>query len=416
MGRVHLRAPLETRDINERRRIAVKLKRYVLGCYAIWVAFLITAYYGLPGLRLETWSLISLSGVIAIVAGTVLNRPVRKAPWFVLAAAQASFAAGQLSFLIAAKLGVVLPFPSFADALYLLTFPLYAIAFLIFIKCRSPDKDRRSLIDALTLTAGLALLSWTFLIRPYVHNPDLDGLQKIVAIAYPLGEVLTLALIVRLLAPGTGRTRCVELLTLGSFGCLVSDVAFDAVQLHGTFHNGTIIDLGWALFYTAWGAASLHPTMATLTEPVPRQQGEVSPSRLALLMLASLIAPVVLLITVPKGRTSDVSVIAVFSAVLYLLVLTRLWDAAASHRRGLDRERVLRQTGLSLVTAGDVPAVAATVKDAVDALLGADARGNAVLQVRIDGTLRAVDRGIGPTRGRQLGQLAESWLSLAVGT
>ena len=82
--------------------------------------------------------------------------------------------------------------------------------------------------------------------------------------------------------------------------------------------------------------------MATLTEPVPRQQGEVSPGRLALLMLASLIAPVVLLITVPKGPTSDVSVIAVFSAILYLLVLTRLWDAAASHRRALDRERVLR--------------------------------------------------------------------------
>jgi len=395
----------------------VKLKRYVLGCYTIWVVFLIAAYYGLPALRIETWGLISLSGVIAIVAGTVLNRPLRKAPWFVLAAAQASFAAGQLSFLIAAKVGVVLPFPSFADALYLLTFPLYAVAFLIFIKCRSPDKDRRSLIDALTLTAGLALLSWTFLIRPYVHNPDLDGLQKIVAIAYPLGDVLTLALITRLLAPGSGRTRCVQLLTLGSFGCLVSDVAFDAVQLHGTFHNGTIIDLGWALFYTAWGAASLHPTMATLTERVPRQQGEVSPSRLALLMLASLIAPVVLLTSVPKGPTSDVSVIAVFSAVLYLLVLTRLWDAAASHRRALDRERVLRETGLSLVTAADVPAVAAIVKDAVDALLGAHAQGDALLQVRIDGRLRpATGDGTEPPPTDQLGELAEDWLPRVTGT
>jgi diguanylate cyclase (GGDEF)-like protein/PAS domain S-box-containing protein len=394
----------------------VKLKRYVLGCYAIWVVFLIAAYYGLPGLRIETWGLISLSGVVAIVAGIALNHPARKAPWLVLAAAQASFAAGQLSFLIAAKLGVVLPFPSFADALYLLTFPLYAVAFLIFIKCRSPDKDRRSLIDALTLTAGLALLSWTFLIRPYVHNPDLGGLQKIVAIAYPLGDVLTLALIVRLLAPGTGRTRCVQLLTLGSFGCLVSDVAFDAVQLHGTFHNGTIIDLGWALFYTAWGAASLHPTMATLTEPVPRQQGEVSPSRLALLMLASLIAPVVLLITVPKGPTSDVSVIAVFSAILYLLVLTRLWDAAASHRRALDRERVLRQTGLSLVTAADVPAVAGTVKAAVGALLGAHAQGDALLEVRVDGRLRpATASGDAPPADR-LSELAESWLPQVIGT
>jgi diguanylate cyclase (GGDEF)-like protein/PAS domain S-box-containing protein len=393
------------------------LKRYVLSCYAVWVAFLIAAYYGLPALRLETWSLISLSGVIAIVAGVALNRPARKAPWLILAAAQASFAAGQLSFLIAAKRGVVLPFPSFADALYLLTFPLYAIAFLIFIRCRSPDKDRRSLIDALTLTAGLALLSWTFLIRPYVHNADLDGLQKIVAIAYPLGDVLTLALIARLLAPGTGRTRCVQLLTLGSFGCLVSDVAYDTVQLHGMFHNGTIIDLGWALFYAAWGAASLHPTMTTLTEPVPRLQGEVSPTRLALLMLASLIAPVVLLTSVPKGPTSDVSVIAVFSAILYLLVLTRLWDAAASHRRALDRERVLRQTGLSLVTAGDVPAVAATVKNAVGALLGQHAQGDALLEVRIDGKLRpAGARGAEPAPTDWLSDLAESWLPRLTGT
>ena len=395
----------------------MKLRRYVLGCYAIWVALLIALYYGLSGLRIETWSLISLSGVVAIVAGTFLNHPARKTPWLVLAAAQASFAAGQLSFLIAARLGVVLPFPSFADALYLLTFPLYAVGLLIFIKCRSPDKDRRSLIDALTLTAGLALLSWTFLIRPYVHNPDLTDLQKIVAIAYPLGDVLTLALIVRLLAPGAERTRCVQFLILGSLGCLVSDVAFDWVQLHGIFRNGSIIDLGWALFYTAWGASALHPTMARLTEPVPRQQEEVSPGRLALLMLASLIAPVVLLTTVHGDPTSDVSVIAVFSAILYLLVLTRLWDAAASHRRALNRERVLREAGLSLVTAADLPAVASTVKDAVRALLGDNAQGDALLEVRIDGKLRAAAAGAAqPPQADQLGQLAESWLPLVTGT
>ena len=177
-----------------------------------------------------------------------------------------------------------------------MTYPLYAVGLLIFIYWRSPDKDRRSLIDALTLTAGLALLSWTFLIRPYVHNPGLSVLQKSVAIAYPLGDVLTLALLAQAARAGIqGRTRCVQLLTLGAVGCLLSDVAFDWVQLHGTFHNGTIIDLGWALFYTAWGASALHPTMTRLTEPVPRQQEEVSPGRLAVLMLASLIAPVVLL-------------------------------------------------------------------------------------------------------------------------
>ena len=73
---------------------------------------------------------------------------------------------------------------------------------LIFVRWRTPDRDRRSLIDALTLTVGLALLSWIYLILPYVHNPALSSLQTSVAIAYPLGDVLVLAMLARLLAPG----------------------------------------------------------------------------------------------------------------------------------------------------------------------------------------------------------------------
>ena len=224
-----------------------------------------------------------------------------------------------------------------------------------------------------------------------------------------------LALLARLLAPGTGGARSVQLLTVGAVACLLSDAAYGAIQLHGTFRNGTIIDLGWALFYCAWGAAALHPTMTRLTDPVPRQQVEVSPVRLAALMLASLIAPLMLLTVVPKTPGSDVGVIAVFSAVLYLLVLTRLWDAAASHRRALDRERVLRQASLSLVTTADVSQVAAAVQVAVDALLHGQSQGDALLGVQTDGTLLAVNTG-SVAQGRQLGQLAETWLSLVKGT
>ena len=129
-------------------------RRHVLGGYTAWVALLIVVYYGLACLRVAAWGLIGLSGVAAIVAGVILNRPSRKAPWLLLAAAQASFAAGQVSFLIAQLIGTQLPFPSFADVLYLLTYPLYAAGLLIFIWWRTPDRDRRSLIDALTLTAG----------------------------------------------------------------------------------------------------------------------------------------------------------------------------------------------------------------------------------------------------------------------
>ncbi len=391
-------------------------KRYVLSGYAAWTALLIVIYYGLGSLRVTAWALISFSGVAAIATGLALNRPARKAPWILLAAGLSCFAGGQLSFLIAKQLQVTLPFPSFADVLYLSCYPLYAVALLMFIYWRTPDGDLRSLIDALTLTAGLGLLSWTFLIQPYVSNQTLSGLQKAVAIAYPLGDVLMLALLARLLAPGITRgLRSVQLLTAGAVACLASDTAYGAIQLHGTFRNGTVVDLGWALFYSAWGAAALHPTMARLTDPVPRQQVEVSPPRLAVLMLASLIAPVVLLTAVPPGAGSDVPVIAVFSGVLYLLVLTRLWDAAASHRRALDRERVLRRVSLSLVTAADEAQVAAVVKDAVRALLHRHSQGDALLGVQVDGALLAVSNSKDQDHGRQLGQLAETWLPLVRG-
>ena len=52
----------------------MKLKRYVLGCYAIWVVLLIAVYYALPGLHVETWGLISLSGVAAIILLTCGGR------------------------------------------------------------------------------------------------------------------------------------------------------------------------------------------------------------------------------------------------------------------------------------------------------------------------------------------------------
>jgi len=384
----------------------------VLAGYFVWVTLLAAVYYGLPSLRVEAWGLIGLSGVAAIVAGVVINRPARKAPWLLLAGANLSFTAGQVSFLVLTQIvAAQVPFPSFADVLYLVTYPLYAAGLLIFIWWRTPDRDRRSLIDALILTVGLALLSWMYLILPYVHNPGLSWLQKSVAISYPLGDVLVLAMIARLLVPGTGRNRSVYLLTLGTVGMLASDAVFGLLQLYGSFRSGTIVDLGWAVFYGAWGAAALQPSMSELTRPVSRQHAETSPARLTVLMLASLVAPTVLFIQSLTGRNHDDSVIAVFSAVLYLLVLSRLWDVAASHRRALGRERAVRLAGASLASATTVPEAATTVRGAAIALLDPRSPGEALLVMRDGATVRAVGTtGDDSPRMNQLAAFTEAYL------
>jgi diguanylate cyclase (GGDEF)-like protein/PAS domain S-box-containing protein len=389
-----------------------------MAAYAAWMTLLLLAYYTLPGIRVAVWGVLALSGVAAIGVGVILNRPTRRAPWLLLAAANLSFAVGQLSFLVVTQVRhEAVPFPSLDDLFYLATYPLYAVGLLIFIRRRSAGYDRRSLLDALTLTVGLALLSWVFLIVPYVNNASLTWLQKAVAIAYPLGDVLVLAMLARLLAPGAWRSRALQLLTLGSVGLLASDVAFGAIQLYGTFRVGTLTDLGWAVFYAAWGAAALHPTMTELTQPVTRPRAPSSAVRLTLIMLASLIAPAVLLAEAVQHRVHNAGVIAVSSALLYILVLSRLADVAAALRRTLTRAQILRLAGAALAAAATVEQAASAVRSGVVSLIGHRQPMTAAFAVREGSTLRLVgappDEPPVPTE-LPAGQ-GDSWLALLNG-
>src|SRR5579859_211506 len=379
--------------------------------YAAWMACLITVYYSVPSVRIVTWGVMGASGVAAIIAGTVINQPARRLPWFFLAGANLSFAAGEIIFVLLTHLlhGKV-PYPSIADVFYLAAYPLYAAGLIIFVRWRTAGRDRRSLLDALTITAGLALLSWIFLIQPYAQSSALSWLQKTFSIAYPLGDVLVLTMLLRLLAPGSGRSRSVQLLTLGSLGLLVSDVLFGLIQLHGTWHIGTPVDIGWAFFYGAWGAAALHPSMVELTQPVSgRQTG--SPLRLVFLMFASLIAPAVLFVESRGGRPRDAAVIAVFSAVLYMLVLSRLADVATSYLRAQARERSLREAGVWLAAVTTVNDVASVAADAVHSLIGPRSPHSGLLAVRDGETLLPVAAAGNPAR-IEPPPLPQSWISM----
>ena len=381
-----------------------------MAAFTAWMVLLAVVHYAVPGLRTEVWGLLGLSSVLAILAGIKINRPVSALPWLLLAAGNLCFAAGQFGVQVVIEVqGKTEPFPSFADVLYLLTYPIYGAGLYIFIRWRTAGSDRRSLLDALTLTAGLSLLSWLYLILPDAGDHSFTPLQKWVAIGYPLGDLLILAMLARLLAPGFWRARSLQLLAVGTIATLASDLAYSVIQLRGTFYDGTAVDLGWVVFYFTWGAAALHPTMADLTRPVPQRRTEISVLRLATLLLASLIAPVLLLIQSLRDKNHYDSVIAVFSAIIYLLVVSRLWDVAASLRRVLYRERAVRLAGAALASAVTVQDAATAVEYAATDLLGPWQSGQppreVLVVIREDGVLRTA--GGGHSRVREL---ADAWL------
>nr|WP_244376336.1 aminotransferase class I/II-fold pyridoxal phosphate-dependent enzyme [Streptomyces ficellus] len=360
--------------------------------YVLFVIPLTVVYLTVPARHTSAWAMIGLAGVAAILIGIRIHRPARRWPWLMLAAANLTFTAGDTTYnILEASFGQVNPFPSLADVFYLSTYPLFAAGFFGFIRYRTESRDLASLLDALILTSGLALLSWVHLINPLTEAGGDTWIQQAVAIAYPLGDVLILAMMVRLLTLGGTRGRAVQLLAIGTFGILTSDVLYGLLQLQGTWRVGTYMDLGWVVFFTAWGLAALHPSMVRLTERVPQPGPGIAKRRLAFLAGASLIAPVMLLVEALLGSVRDAAVIAVFSAVMFLLVMARLRELVSEHRRAVARERSLRVAAASLVGAMTPRDVARCVEDAATTLFGPGVQHEAVLlAVDADRRLRPV--------------------------
>ncbi|MFH8712435.1 aminotransferase class I/II-fold pyridoxal phosphate-dependent enzyme [Streptomyces zaomyceticus] len=347
------------------------LRRWTL-LYLLVVTLLTVAYLEFPSRHTVLWALIGLGGVVAILVGVHLHQPSRRWPWLVLAAANLAFVGGDTAYnALEAFFGQTRPFPSVADALYLVTYPLFAIGLFGFIRYRAVGRDLGVVLDALILTAGLALLSWVNLITPLARSDEMSWTEKAISIAYPLGDVLMLAMLARLLVPGGLRSRSVQLLTLGTCGILASDVIYGTLQLRGTWQVGTAWDLGWVVFFTAWGLAALHPSMTGLTERAPEPSPRVAERRLALLAGASLVAPALLLFqSLRDDRDQDIAVIAIFSALMFLLVLARLWGMMNDHDKAEARERSLRVAAASLVAALSPREVAGAVETASATLFG----------------------------------------------
>ena len=113
------------------------------------------------------------------------------------------------------------------------------------------------------------------------------------------------------------------------------------------------------------------------------------------ILVASLVPTIYLFVrSFLHGDASD-AVVAVVAGVLYLLMLSRLWDVASFQRRAMVRERTLRMAGAALASATSAEEIAAAVQHAATALVsqpepGSRERVTGLLAVRRDGRLRAV--------------------------
>ncbi|HZD73120.1 MAG TPA: sensor histidine kinase [Actinomycetota bacterium] len=332
--------------------------------YLLVGAVLAVVYYLVPPAsgQLVVLPAIGFFSVVAIVVGIRLNRPGPALPWWLFAAALTLYALGDTFY---ATRGRGLPhataaFPSSIDLFYLAFYPFLLVGLGMIIRSRTAGRDAASLIDATIISTGLALVAWVFLILPYLRDPALSTVQRLVMVLYPLADMLVVAAVLRL-AIGSGRRSPAWAILTGSLAALIAgDLLFGLRQLAGTWQNGGPIDLTWMALRVGLGVAALHPSMPSLAEPLPVTV-RLPRGRLVLITGASLIAPAVLVIQSVRGEPLDVPVVAGGSAVLFVLALARMSGLAGEV--ALQQERKQAMQSVLRVTEAERSRLAAELHD-----------------------------------------------------
>ncbi len=342
---------------------------------------LVAAIFALPRDHTYLWGAMGICSTLAIVVGVAKNKPARRAPWILIAIAQFAFITGGIAYDVLTKvLHENNPFPSIANVFYLVAYPVLAIGLFLMVRAQSRERNIGAVLDSLIVTVGLALLSWIYLIEPFVRAAQLTFLTKAVSMAYPLGDVVILYMLARLLLGGARRNTSVTLLSAAGIGFLTADSIYRWSQLQGNPTVGGRTALGVVAFFVLGATAALHPSMREVTEKQPSRP--LSPTSLVAISVSTLVAPALLVVrSILNPRVDDGALIGTVSALLFILVMLRITGLAQNRAALAQREHILRDLGERLVGTTELNEVVSVSLSAVAAIVG-DSSGACLLTQR----------------------------------
>ncbi|GAA1635659.1 putative bifunctional diguanylate cyclase/phosphodiesterase [Actinoplanes couchii] len=238
--------------------------RHLWWIYLVLASSAAAAYVLLPFTPATRWIYVVLNCVapVATWVGIQRNSPQRRRGWQIIVAGLALSGVGDVIFAAYTASGVMPPFPSVADGLYLGAH-LAIAGGAAMLAARS---GRTAFLDSAVLLAPFASIAWLLVVNPILAG-DETLLARIIAITVPASTLvvvycaLALALGVELRAPG------VRWLLAGLIAWFVSDAFYTHQSLTGTYTEGKLIDLGWMAMPILIATAGLHPSMV---HTVPR--------------------------------------------------------------------------------------------------------------------------------------------------
>ncbi len=216
------------------------------------------------------------------------------------------------------------PFPSIADAFYLIDLPIFVWSMLLFIRQQNPARDVAGLVDAAIVATVTGMLAWLYIIRPTVVSSSAPLLERAIGMAYPKLDVLLFTMAARLLLRGARRPAAHVFLTVAVLCLTLGDALYNFLNvLPGLPLNIEPYYVLWMAWYLLAAVALLHPSIAD--RPTIEQDAvNVDRSRLVLLGTVALVIPVVFAVEGARHDVPGVAVIVGASVLLFSLVMARM--------------------------------------------------------------------------------------------
>ncbi len=325
----------------------------------LWLIFLALGALGLLAFALtpsQGWQdivylVVVGCGPLAILYGVRRHRPMLVAPWYWMAGGLTLLFIGDAIYAWYEDVAGTDPFPSIADVFFLAAYPALAYGIHLLVRARERRLDRAGLLDSLIVTAGLGLLLYVLVVEPTLASDQGSRWGAIIAVAYPVADVLLIAGVVRLVTSTAGNTVSVRLLVAALCALIAADAAYAIVDLND-IAGESWLDYAWLASYVLWGAAALHPSVALLSRPGVSRQRAFTTYRLSAMALAVLVAPALLALQNVGGLSPDVVGVMVGSAAIFLLVVARM-KVAIDQMSALNEQHILLQEELAFQAAHD---------------------------------------------------------------
>lgn len=283
--------------------------------------------------RSVAYLVVALSLPVAIALGIHGHRPRRATGWWLLALGAALWVLGDATWtwieVVAGQSGD----GTAADLFYLAAYPVLAVALHLAARGRRRRGEVAGLLDALSVTLGVGLVLWVFVLEPAWSVSQGPWQERVAVAAYPVGDLVIVLQLAALLTGPVRRSVALRLLTAAMAVVLVADAGYQLLASWPALAPmEPWLDPLWLASYVLWGVAALHPSMAEVTDGRRREGTAFTLGRVVALGTVFAVLPAVTLVVAWLGRPQPTLAVELVHAALVVLVVIRLMEVVTTIR------------------------------------------------------------------------------------